>query len=167
MQLVTHQKGTPATEGRLVKPIEVLLVEDNPADALLTTEALRDALVPYEVHVVPDGEQALTFLHHTSKYSHAPRPHLIILDLNLPRVDGREVLDQIKMEPGLADIPVVVLSSSSNPSDIAYAYRHHAAGYITKPADLDKFFTAIRSLKEFWFRTATFPAKPNTRSADN
>jgi chemotaxis family two-component system response regulator Rcp1 len=141
----------------LASPIEVLLVEDSPAAAQLTLEALRDALIPNRIHVVGDGEEALKFIHQEPPYSDAPRPNLILLDLNLPKVDGRNVLATIKSEPSLMDIPVIVLTCSENPEDVQGAYQHQVAGYITKSADLDEYFTAIRLLKQLWFKVMTLP----------
>ena len=145
-------------------PIEVLLVEDNPAAAKLTLEALRDALIPNHIHVVTDGEAALRFLRRDPPHPDAPRPDLILLDLNLPRVDGRAVLATIKADTDLLDIPVIVLTCSSNPRDVADAYQHHAAGYITKPCDLDQYFSAVRMLKQLWFNVMTLPMRSK---ADN
>jgi two-component system, chemotaxis family, response regulator Rcp1 len=148
----------------LAVPIEVLLVEDNPAAAKLTLEALRDALIPNHIHVVTDGEAALRFLHREPPHPDAPRPNLILLDLNLPRVDGRAVLSTIKTDTGLMDIPVIVLTCSSSPQDVEDAYQHQAAGYITKPSDLDQYFSAVRMLKQLWFNVMTLPM---TSKADN
>lgn len=139
----------------MAAPIEVLLVEDSPAAALLTKEALRDARVPNRVHIVADGEEALKFLHREAPHSGAPRPNLILLDLNLPKVDGRAVLATIKNDTSLMDIPVVVLTCSDDPRDIQDAYRHQAAAFITKPTNLDDYFTAIRSLGQLWFHVIT------------
>jgi CheY-like chemotaxis protein len=149
----------------LSTPIEVLLVEDSPAAAQLTLEALRDALVPNRIHVVADGEEALKFLRREPPHADAVRPNLILLDLNLPKVDGRAVLARIKADPSLMDIPVIVLTCSSNLQDVEDAYRHQVAGYITKPSDLDEYFTAIRMLKELWFRVMTFPTRAKADSA--
>jgi chemotaxis family two-component system response regulator Rcp1 len=138
-------------------PIEILLVEDNPAAAQLTMEALRDPKVSYHVDVVEDGEEALHFLHREAPYVAAPRPDLILLDLGLPKIDGRQVLATIKADEDLMDIPVIVLSSSSTPTDVEDGYRHQIAGYITKPAGLDEYFTAIRSLTQLWFNVMMLP----------
>jgi CheY-like chemotaxis protein len=143
--------------GTGLEPIEILLVEDSPAAALLTTEALRDPKVSYHVQVVVDGEEALKFLHREAPHPSAPRPDLILLDFNLPKVDGRQVLATIKADANLMDIPVIVLTCSSNPSDVEDAYHYQAAGYITKPAALDEYFTAIRSLTQLWFNVMTMP----------
>jgi CheY-like chemotaxis protein len=151
----------------LASPIQVLLVEDSPGAAQLTLEALRDALVPNRIHVVTDGEAALKFIHQEPPYSDAPRPNLILLDLNLPKVDGRNVLATIKSDPSLMDIPVIVLTCSENPQDVEGAYQLQVAGYITKPADLDEYFTAIRLLKQLWFKIMTLPKRVKADSADS
>jgi CheY-like chemotaxis protein len=140
--------------------IEILLVEDDPAAVHLTIEAfevLQDPKVPYHVLVVEDGEEALDFLRREPPHADAPRPDLILLDLNLPKIDGRAVLATIKADAKLMDIPVIVLSSSSNPADVEYAYRLQVAGYITKSADLAEFLTAIRALRQLWFTVMTLP----------
>jgi two-component system, chemotaxis family, response regulator Rcp1 len=144
--------------------IEILLVEDNPAAAQLTLEALRDAQTPNRIHVVAEGEEALRFLRRAAPWSTAPRPHLILLDLNLPKLDGRAVLAMIKSDRSLMDIPVIVLTCSSNPQDVEDAYRNQAAGYITKPADLDEYFTAVRLLKQLWFNVMTLPPELRLRT---
>jgi two-component system, chemotaxis family, response regulator Rcp1 len=141
----------------VAQSLEILLVEDSPADAHLTLEALRD---PRTVcHLVEDAVEALRFLRRNSPHDAAPRPDIILLDLNLPGMDGKELLVEIKNDELLRDIPVVVLSSSANPDDISYAYSHHAACYITKSTHLDQYMTAVRTLKELWFHTASFPKK--------
>lgn len=145
----------PATQ-----PIEVLLVEDNPGDVRLTREALRDGKVHNNLSVVPDGVEALAFLRRQGKYADAPRPDLILLDLNLPKKDGREVLEDIKTDPALQRIPVVVLTSSEAERDIAQAYALHANCYITKPVDLDQFITVVKSIEDFWFTIVKLPAEP-------
>jgi chemotaxis family two-component system response regulator Rcp1 len=144
--------GRPATQ-----PIEVLLVEDNPGDVRLTREALRDGKVHNNLSVVPDGVEALAFLRRQGKYADAPRPDLILLDLNLPKKDGREVLQDIKGDPALQRIPVVVLTSSEAERDIAQAYALHANCYITKPVDLDQFITVVKSIEDFWFTIVKLP----------
>jgi chemotaxis family two-component system response regulator Rcp1 len=149
----------------MAAPLEVLLIEDSPEAAQLTLEALRDALVPNHISVVADGEQALSFLQREPPYSDTPRPDLILLDLNLPKVDGRAVLARIKADESLMDIPVVVLTCSDNPADVEGAYRHQVAGYITKPSDLDEYFTAVRSLKQLWFKVMTLPRRVKADTA--
>jgi chemotaxis family two-component system response regulator Rcp1 len=142
-----------------------LLIEDNPATARLTTEALRDALVPNQIHLVGDGEAALDYLYRQPPFADAPRPDLILLDLDLPKIDGRQILAKVKNDSSLSAIPVVVLTNSDAPNDINDAYRHHASCYITKPSGIDEFFTAVRSLKEFWFNAAKFPDEPRAEAA--
>ncbi len=137
-----------AAEGRLT---ELLLVEDSPGDVRLTREALKDAPIPSHLSVVSDGEEALAFLHRQGRFANAPSPDLILLDLNLPKKDGREVLADIKTDPVLKRIPVVVLTTSQAEQDIARAYDLHANCYITKPMDLDKFLSTIREIHRFWF----------------
>jgi len=142
------------------QPIEVLLVEDNPGDVRLTREALRDGKVHNKLSVVQDGVEALAFLRREGKYADAPRPDVILLDLNLPRKDGREVLEDIKADPALQRIPVVVLTSSEAERDIAQAYALHANCYITKPVDLDQFITVVKSIEDFWFTIVKLPPEP-------
>jgi CheY-like chemotaxis protein len=149
----------------LAATIEVLLVEDSLAAAKLTLEALRDALVPNRIHLVLEGEEALRFLRRERPFSNAPRPNLILLDLNLPKVDGRAVLATIEADTSLMDIPVIVLTCSSNPRDVEDSYLHQVAGYITKPSDLDEYFLAIRMLKELWFKVMTLPVQAKAESA--
>lgn len=141
------------------QPIEVLLVEDNPGDVRLTREALRDGKVHNNLSVVPDGVEALAFLRREGKYADVPRPDVILLDLNLPKKDGREVLEDIKADPALRRIPVVVLTSSEAERDIAQAYALHANCYITKPVDLDQFITVVKSIEDFWFTIVKLPAE--------
>jgi CheY-like chemotaxis protein len=132
------------------RPAEILLVEDNAGDVRLTMEAMREGRLRTNVSVVSDGEQALAFLKREGKYEDAPRPDLILLDLNLPRMDGRDVLQEIKRHEGLRSIPVIVLTTSSAPSDIAHCYDLHANCYITKPVDLDAFIDVVKSIEGFW-----------------
>jgi CheY-like chemotaxis protein len=145
--------------GSLTRPIEVLLVEDNPADVRLTQEALKEGKVRNRLHSVPDGVEALAFLHREGKYADAVRPDLILLDLNLPRKSGREVLGEIKTDPGLRHIPVVVLTSSQAEKDIAQAYDLHANCYVTKPVDLDRFIEVVKSIEGFWFSIVKLPSE--------
>ena len=144
------------------QPIEVLLVEDNPGDVRLTREALRDGKVHNNLSVAPDGVEALAFLRREGKYQDAPRPDVILLDLNLPKKDGREVLEEIKADPGLRNIPVVILTSSEAERDIAQAYALHANCYVTKPVDLDQFIHVVRSIEDFWFSIVKLP--PDSRA---
>lgn len=131
-------------------PIEVLLVEDSPADVRLTKEALSEARVRNNVHVAVDGVDALDFLHRRGQHSNAPYPDLILLDLNLPRKDGREVLEDIKQDDRLKRIPVVILTTSQSEQDILDSYQLNANAYVTKPVDLEQFLAAVRSIEGFW-----------------
>jgi len=133
-------------------PIEILLVEDNAADVRLTVEALKDARVPNRLHVARDGVEALRML--KDETGATPRPDLILLDLNLPRKDGREVLQEIKQDDTLRHIPVVILSTSQADQDVAESYRLRANAFVTKPAEIDQFFAAVRSLEQFWLDVA-------------
>ncbi len=144
---------------RRVEPIEILLVEDSPADVDLTREALEDAKVSNNLHVVADGVEALAFLRREGPYAEAPRPDLILLDLNLPKKDGREVLAEIKADPALRRIPVVVLTTSEAEQDIVRSYDLHANCYITKPVDLDAFIEVVRSIEGFWLAIVRLPAE--------
>lgn len=137
--------------------IEILLVEDNPGDVRLTQEALREAKVRNQLHVVEDGVQAMEFLRRTGPYADAPRPDLILLDLNLPRKDGREVLEEIKQDRSLMRIPVVVLTTSRAEEDILRSYDLHANCYVTKPVDLDQFITIVKSIEDFWLTIVKLP----------
>jgi two-component system, chemotaxis family, response regulator Rcp1 len=139
------------------KPIEILLVEDNPGDVRLAVEALRDAKVANRLHIVEDGVEAMSFLRRESRYADVPRPDLILLDLNLPRKDGREVLAEIKQDADLKRIPVVILTSSAAEQDVVQAYNLYANCYITKPMDLDQFLKVVRSIEDFWLIVVTLP----------
>jgi chemotaxis family two-component system response regulator Rcp1 len=139
-------------------PIEILLVEDSPDDIVLTTEALKDGKVRNRVSVVEDGEEAMAFLRREGRHATAPRPDLILLDLNLPRKSGREVLAEVKQDPKLKRIPVVVMTTSSSEKDILQAYNCHANCYVTKPVDLDQFLGVIRSIESFWLTVVKLPA---------
>ncbi|HLG12862.1 MAG TPA: response regulator [Dehalococcoidia bacterium] len=140
------------------RPVEILLVEDNPGDVRLTREILRDAKVRNTLHHVADGVEALAFLAGDGQYADAPLPDLILLDLNLPRKDGREVLTEIKADKRLASIPVVVLTSSSAEKDVVKSYGLHANCYIVKPIDLDQFIEVVRSIESFWLCIVTLPS---------
>ena len=142
---------------RISRPVEILLVEDNPGDVRLTREALREGKVRNNLHVAPDGVEALAFLRKEGRYADAVRPDLILLDLNLPRKDGREVLEEIKVDPSLRYIPVVVLTSSQAEQDIVRAYDLHANCYVTKPVDLDQFIHVVKSIEDFWFTIVKLP----------
>jgi len=141
-------------------PIDVLLVEDDPADELITREAFEHNKIGNTLHVVRDGEEALDFLYRRAKHADAVRPDLILLDLNLPKYDGREVLQQIKNDENLAAIPVVVLTTSSAEEDIMRSYRLHANAYVTKPVDLDQFMAAIRQIDDFFLTVVRLPKSP-------
>lgn len=139
------------------KAIEIFLVEDNPGDARLTVEALREAKVHNRLNWVTDGAEAIAFLRRQGKYANAPRPDLVLLDLNLPRKDGREVLAEIKSDDNLRRIPVVILTTSQAEEDVLRAYHLNANCYITKPVDLDKFIQVIKTIKEFWLTIVRLP----------
>ena len=139
--------------------VEILLVEDNPGDVRLTREALKDGKVCNRLTVAEDGEQAIAILRREGQYADAPRPDLILLDLNLPRKDGREVLAEIKADPQLRRIPVVVLTTSKADEDILKAYDLNANCYVTKPVDLDQFMTVVRSVREFWLTVVKLPSE--------
>jgi CheY-like chemotaxis protein len=139
------------------KPIEILLVEDNAGDARLAREALRDAKVRNNLTWLSDGEEALAFLRRKGKYSHAPRPDLILLDLNLPRKDGREVLTEIKSDDNFKRIPVVILTTSQAEEDILKAYHLNANCYIPKPVDLERFLTVVKTIEDFWLTIVKLP----------
>ena len=151
--------ASSASGSTSVTPIEILLVEDSPADVRLTVEALRDAKVRNHLHVAPDGIEALKFLRREGAHVNAPRPDLILLDLNLPRKDGREVLEEVKADPMLRRIPVVVLTTSEAEQDILRSYDLHANCYIRKPVDLDQFITIVRSIEEFWLTIVKLPTE--------
>jgi chemotaxis family two-component system response regulator Rcp1 len=139
------------------RPIEILLVEDNPGDVRLTMEGLTESKVRNNLHVASDGVEAMAFLRREGKYAGAVRPDLILLDLNLPRMDGREVLLAIKSEPKLKTIPVVVLTTSRAEQDVLRSYELQANCYITKPVDLGQFITVVKSIEDFWFTIVTLP----------
>ncbi|MBM4446486.1 MAG: response regulator [Chloroflexi bacterium] len=145
--------------GKSGKPIEILLVEDNPGDVRLTQEALKDGKVLNSLHVVNDGVEAMAFLRREGKYVDAARPDLILLDLNLPKKDGREVLAEIKEDHALRRIPVVILTVSKTEEDIIKTYDLHANCYITKPLDLDRFIEVVRAIEDFWLAIVKLPPK--------
>jgi len=147
------------------RPIEILLVEDNPADARLTLEALKDSRVSNKLHHVKDGVDALSFLHRQPPYQGAPLPDMIFLDLNLPRKDGRELLEDIKKDPALRRIPVVILTTSEAEQDILKSYDLHANCYLTKPVDLDKFMSIVKTIEEFWLNIVKLPSLAIDKSA--
>jgi CheY-like chemotaxis protein len=142
---------------RDVRPIEILLVEDSPGDIRLTREALRDTKVANRLHVVTDGEEALAFLRHEPPHAGVPTPDLVLLDLNLPKKDGREVLAEVKSDPALRKIPVVVLTTSQAEQDIIESYELHANCYVTKPVDLEQFVQIVMAIENFWFTVVKLP----------
>ena len=139
------------------KLINILLVEDNPGDVRLTQEAFKETNTPSQLHVVNDGVKALAYLKQQEGYTEAVRPDMILLDLNLPRKDGREVLAEIKQDPVLKRIPVVILTTSTAEEDILKTYNLHANCYVTKPVDLDKFIDIIQSIENFWLTIVKLP----------
>jgi len=139
------------------EPVQILLVEDSPGDIRLTREVLRDAKIANELHIVGDGDAAMKFLRREDEHSDAPRPDLILLDLNLPRKDGREVLGELKEDAELHRIPVIVLTTSAAEQDILRSYDLQAACYITKPIDLDEFIAVVRSIEAFWLSIVRLP----------
>jgi chemotaxis family two-component system response regulator Rcp1 len=143
----------------VLRPIEILMVEDNPGDVRLTQEALKSCKVLNTVHVVEDGVAALDYLHRRPPYEAAPRPDLVLLDLNLPRMDGREVLAAMKSDPVLKVIPVVVLTTSEAEEDVLRAYRLAANCYVSKPVDLHQFTRIVQGLEEFWLTIVTLPPR--------
>jgi len=146
--------------GTKVQPVEILLVEDNPVDVMLTKEALGGGRVCNNLHVAEDGEEAMDFLYKRGKYASVPSPEIILLDLNLPRKDGREVLVEVKKDPSLKHIPVIVLTTSEDQADIWNSYDLHANCFITKPVDMEQFTRALECLGEFWFTLVKLPYAP-------
>lgn len=158
-----HPRRIESIEG--AEPAEVLLVEDNPGDVELTREALAESKVAVNLHVVGDGVEAMAYLNREDDFADVPRPDLIILDLNLPRMDGRQVLQQIKDDRVLSTIPVVVLTTSEAEEDVLRSYELHANAYVTKPLDFDRFTDIVRRIDEFWFTIVRLPgdqAKPGS-----
>ncbi len=142
-----------------IRPAQILLVEDSPTDALLAKEALEYSKVCNTLHTVRDGVEAMAFLRREGKYADAPRPDLILLDLNLPKKDGREVLKEIKADEGLRVVPVVVLTTSKDEVDVLQAYGLHANCYIVKPVNFEKFAEVVKTIENFWFALVTLPTK--------
>jgi len=138
-------------------PLEVLLIEDNPGDVRLTQEAFRDANLNVRLHVAFDGVEAMAFLRHEETYAHVPRPDMILLDLNLPKMDGREVLERIKKDDDLKTIPTVILTTSEAESDILKSYQLQANCYLTKPIALESFLSLVKSVNEFWMTKVRLP----------
>lgn len=146
---------------RLGRPADFLLVEDNPGDVRLTQEALKSHKVQNNLHVVTDGEEAMAFLHKQGRFKDAPRPDIILLDLNLPKKDGREVLAEIKSDPGLKTIPVVIITSSEAEQDVIKSYNLNANCYVTKPVNLDQFIKVVQSINDFWLTIVKLPGNPD------
>ncbi len=147
------------TPQRPSQPIEILLVDDSPSDVLLTQEAIEGTQLRSHRHVVEDGEKAMAFLRREAPYTDAPRPQIILLDLNMPRKDGREVLAEIKRDEALCVIPVVVLTTSEAEQDVLHCYRLHANCFVVKPVKFDSFAETARTIEQFWFRTVTLPPR--------
>ncbi len=145
-------------EIELGRQVEFLLAEDNPGDVRLTQEALRESKIRNNLNVVPDGMEAMEFLRRQGKYADAPAPDVVLLDLNLPKKDGREVLAEIKSDPKLKRIPVVIITSSEAEQDILRTYDLHANCYVTKPVDLDQFIKVIQSIESFWLTIVKLPS---------
>jgi CheY-like chemotaxis protein len=143
---------TPAS-----RPIDILLVEDDPGDELITREAFEHNKLRNRLHVAHDGEEGLNYLYQRGAYEDAKRPDLILLDLNLPKYDGRQLLEKIKSDPDLSRIPVVVLTTSSAEEDVLRSYKLHANAYVTKPVDLDQFMNAVRQIDEFFLQVVRLP----------
>jgi chemotaxis family two-component system response regulator Rcp1 len=139
------------------RPVQILLAEDNPDDIELTVEALKDSRVRNRLIVVKDGEEAISYLQGKGKYQHAVRPDLILLDLNMPKKNGRDVLREIKNDPKLKRIPVVILTTSQAEDDIAHTYDLHANCYITKPVDFNQFLKVVKSIEDFWLTVVKLP----------
>ena len=139
------------------RSIEILLVEDNPGDARLTIEAMREAKMSNRIHVAEDGVEAMEFLRNQGRFKDSPRPDLILLDLNLPKKDGRAVLAEVKTDPALRRIPVVVLTTSRAEEDVLKAYDLHANAYVTKPVDLTQFMKIVAQIEEFWIKVVVLP----------
>ena len=141
------------------RQIEVLLVEDDPGDVMMTREAFQDYKLHNQLHVVSDGAEAMEFLRQEGEYAGRPRPDLVLLDLNLPRMDGRQVLEAIKSDPDLASIPVVVLTTSENEDDVLRSYSLHANAYVTKPVDFARFIEVIRQIDDFFVTVVRLPRR--------
>jgi chemotaxis family two-component system response regulator Rcp1 len=148
--------------GRIGMPIHVLLVEDSAGDVRLTRESFRDANTAITLHVATDGVEAMDFLNRIAPHDAAPRPDLILLDLNLPRMDGREVLARIKVDAGLKTIPTIILTTSESEADIVKSYQLQANSYLTKPVQLDKFENLVKSINDFWLTKAKLPVHRGT-----
>jgi CheY-like chemotaxis protein len=147
----------PLAHQRPERLIHILLVEDSPDDVLLMREALKEAKVANDLHVVEDGQAALDYVHRRREWTDAPRPDIVLLDLNLPRKDGREVLAEVKQDPDLKKIPVVVLTTSVGEEDVVRAYEHHANAYVQKPVGLNQLLEIVKAIDEFWLGIVTLP----------
>ena len=145
------------------EPVEILLVEDNPGDVRLTEEAFREGRIDNNLHVAADGVEALAFLEQRGEYEDAPRPDLVLLDLNLPRMNGDELLAELKADPELRRIPVIVLTSSAAEEDIVTSYELHANAYLTKPVDPAEFIDTVQSFERFWFSIVKLPTEGEGR----
>ncbi len=141
------------------RQVEILLVEDDPGDVVMTREAFQDYKIRNQLHVVNDGAEAMAFLRQEGEFAGRPRPDLVLLDLNLPRMDGREVLEAIKSDPELASIPVVVLTTSENEDDVLRSYSLHANAYVTKPVDFERFIEVVRQIDDFFVSVVRLPRR--------
>lgn len=157
----SRRRGSDMMGQEMGDPIEILLVEDNAGDVRLTQEALEEARVPNRLHVAQDGIAAVQFLKKQKPFAGVPEPDLVLLDLNIPKRSGFEVLDQIKSDPYLRHIPVIVLTSSSAEGDVLRSYQSYANSYVTKPADLEQYFKVVEIIDEFWLSTVRLPRKHN------
>jgi two-component system, chemotaxis family, response regulator Rcp1 len=160
MTLLSVGRGSKSFNPYLGRPVTILLVEDSPSDVAMTIEALNEGRIVNQVHVAEDGEMAMAFLRQEREYADMPRPDLIILDLNLPRKDGREVLEELKNDSRLKSIPVIVLTTSSAETDILRSYMLHANSYVTKPVGFESFLAAMREIEGFWLSLVRLPASP-------
>jgi two-component system, chemotaxis family, response regulator Rcp1 len=154
----TLPRSNPMSSANRGEPIEILLVEDSPDDAEMTMDALRDGRLRNRITHVEDGVEAMAFLRRQGKYASAPRPDLILLDLHMPRMNGREVLAEVKEDADLRRIPVVMMTQSKDEQDILAAYNLYVNCYVTKPVDMDQFIQAVRSIEHFWFSIVKLPA---------
>ncbi len=152
-------KGAKTMQNQKMKPIDILVVEDNPGDARLIKEVINGNKIQCQLHLVKDGVEAMNFLNKKEEFTGSPRPDLIFLDLNLPKKDGREVLSEIKTDDNLKQIPVVVMTTSQAEEDILKSYSLHANCYVTKPLDLDQFVNVVKSIEDFWFSLVKLPTK--------
>jgi CheY-like chemotaxis protein len=157
MDSADDASGSDRAMNAQAQPVEILLVEDDPGDVLITREAIESSKVANRLNVVSNGEEALAYLRRESPYDDAARPGLVLLDLNLPRLDGRAVLAEVKADPDLRRIPIVVLTTSSADEDIVRSYDLHANAYVTKPVDFDQFMRVVRQIDEFFVSIVTLP----------